>query len=275
MAKSKKISTTTQINVVKKISATKGSFNQLPSNIVKVYPSSRRSDYYDRNSRLTSEQNLISVVNRLTGIDSFIVDGLEIDVDNQTLKSGSCNIHGYYFKITDSIDLKTLKGSPKDNQYLFFTISTAITKANSSDVSVTYEELDVADSDWIKDANLASPTTYLDNSNNTFLGLGLEINDNTTPTIDNEGDPVTSHIYRLPIAEYMDGKWQSIMSDDTRHIKDMGWNKLKYRASDIKVEATKDIVTTKSDIYNTEYANPQDLVTWLENNFVIDDGEIN
>lgn len=71
------------------------------SNNIKVFPSSRRSDDIDRNARLTTEQNLTSLISRLSGIKSYIINGLQISVVNDkiAINPGSCSINGYYFNI--------------------------------------------------------------------------------------------------------------------------------------------------------------------------------
>ena len=43
------------------------------SDKIRVFPSSKRDDAYDRNARLNTEHNLISLVNRLTGSKSFVI----------------------------------------------------------------------------------------------------------------------------------------------------------------------------------------------------------
>jgi len=72
---------------------------------IQVFPTSRRDDMYDRNARLNTEQNLVSIINRLTSQSAFIIDGLDVAVsgNNLTISEGSCNIHGYLFKITHNI----------------------------------------------------------------------------------------------------------------------------------------------------------------------------
>ena len=54
--------------------STAGTFN---SNELKIFPTSKRNDRIDRNARLTSEQNLVSMLNRLTDQKSFVIDGLK------------------------------------------------------------------------------------------------------------------------------------------------------------------------------------------------------
>ena len=79
--------------------------NEVKSNKIKVFPTTKRSDEADRNARLTSEQNLISIVNRLTGLKSFIIHMPSISSGNNsiTIPTGSeFNIGGYYFKFIDN-----------------------------------------------------------------------------------------------------------------------------------------------------------------------------
>ena len=80
--------------------------NYYHSNNIKVFPSNRRSDIFDRQARLTTEQNLINIVNRLTGNKSFVIEGLEVQ-DNK-INIGKCNINGYYFELNSQININNL-----------------------------------------------------------------------------------------------------------------------------------------------------------------------
>ena len=92
---------------------------------IKVYPSAKREDGCDRNAKLTTEQNLVNIINRLTSLDAFIINGLDITDNTKnnsgiTISSGSCNIHGYYFNITENINIE--KNALDENQYVYFGI---------------------------------------------------------------------------------------------------------------------------------------------------------
>jgi hypothetical protein len=79
------------------------------SNKIKVFPCQRRDNNYDRASLLNTEFNLTNMINRLTDVKSFIINGLTLD--NFILKNGECNIGGYYFNISNDIENIELEGS--------------------------------------------------------------------------------------------------------------------------------------------------------------------
>ena len=102
----------------------------IESGNIKVFPSVRRSDESDLDARLPSEYNLTNIVNRLTNTDSFIVEGLTIvkNLDGAIqLTSGSCNIHGYYFEIKNSIILNDIGNHDK----VYLKIETETSAVNS------------------------------------------------------------------------------------------------------------------------------------------------
>ncbi|WP_300924695.1 hypothetical protein [uncultured Clostridium sp.] len=128
----------------------------IPSSDIKIYPSSKRSDYYDRNARLSSEHNLVNVVNRLTSIQAFIIEGLNIELgedDKRYIRPGSCNIHGYYFNILNSIDLSIFNS--EYNNYLYFGITLKTTTVNGADgkALMFYNELVASDFNFINSNN--------------------------------------------------------------------------------------------------------------------------
>lgn len=91
------------------------------SSDVTVYPTSSRDDKIDPKARFNTEKNLTSFVNRLTGIKSFIVEGI-IDSSNTsddniltsgTLKIGTLNIGGYIFYLNSVTSLPSASSSDK------------------------------------------------------------------------------------------------------------------------------------------------------------------
>lgn len=78
----------------------------IESDKVKVYPTSSRDDTIDPTARFNTEKNLISLVNRLTGVKSFVVSGITtslIKADgtlNNTTSEGVININGYLFELS-------------------------------------------------------------------------------------------------------------------------------------------------------------------------------
>lgn len=85
----------------------------IKSDKVKVYPTSSRDDSKDPTARFNTEKNLISLVNRLTGVKSFVVSGITtglIKTDgtlNTKTSEGVININGYLFEL-GALDIPTL-----------------------------------------------------------------------------------------------------------------------------------------------------------------------
>lgn len=220
----------------------------ISSNNIQVFPTSNRNDAYDRNARLTTEQNLTSIINRLTGTNSFVINGLDI-IDNFITK-GSCNINGYLFDILDNIDISSIT----KNGYIYFKISI---KRTYLDNNIYFDELYSLDKD-------NTTVLDLDNGNPKFLGLDIIQSNNGNLITDSSEDLPDIINYYLKIAEYNNG-WKNIYTDD--NLKSIRFNTLKYKATDINISAQKQ--------YNgTKYNNSQDLRTFLEYNYIIDDGEI-
>ena len=96
------------------------------SNKIKVFPTTKRSDEADRNARLMSEQNLISIVNRLTGLKSFIIHmpSISSGTNSITIPTDSeFNIGGYYFKFIDNKTI-TIDGNTKEIGLQISTVTT-------------------------------------------------------------------------------------------------------------------------------------------------------
>lgn len=180
------------------------------SSDIRIFPSSRRSDYFDRNARLNTEQNFVSIVNRLTSRDCFVIDGLTINAAGTHLLAGNCNMHGYLFKIQQEKALpKDILASGNESKYLCLVIKTAVETTVTADAgNVTHEELVVLDS-----KNMQSLTENFSfdelNTDGVFKGLGFALRDKTATDLmhelDNSGT-MAMHFWYLPIAEVVDGK---------------------------------------------------------------------
>lgn len=237
------------------------------SYLVSVYPSSKRNDTYDRNARLNSEQNLISTVNRLTNVDAFVIDGLNIFNDssegNYYLTSGSCNIHGYYFTISGEENGSVVLNSQKainitnltqdEGAVIYFEIRTKQVDALSNKVKISFTELEGTDElvggkPQYKGLDIISTK---DLSKYTELMYGEEVEDGVRR-------------YFLPIAERKNGEWIPATN-----------RTLKYKAEDIKVNF---VGESKAPIVGntmaTSYALETDLAHWLQANYIIDDGSL-
>lgn len=179
----------------------------IQSNNIKVFPTSKRDDAQDRNARLTSEQNLISIVNRLADKRSFIIgDGLK--VSGETITPGACNINGYWFNILNAVNISSLK-AVKD-QFLCFKIS--LTKSTLSN-PLMFEEIQNGDMD------------------NEYKGLEIVI-------VNSYSDSEETNEYYLPIAQYTGSSWQNVSEID---------NKIKYAASSLSIDLPKNTTNDLSD----------------------------
>lgn len=237
---------------------------KIESKSIKLFPAKSRSDYYDRNAKMMSEQNLVSIVNRLTDRPAFVIDGL--NVSENILNAGSCNIHGYLFNTT-SIDISTIKGS-STGDYLCFKMITA-------KVDNKREELLSIDSTILKATNNAKTKTTdngidifsdcLDVEDN-FNGLVLTVqsrhpnndatNDILYRPIKNEYTSMNTVTYTwyLPLAVWNGSSWQTIESVD--NTTGNRWNNLTLSASHILVEPK-----SNAEKVAQQYENPQDLLT--------------
>lgn len=209
----------------------------LDSSNVTVYPASNRGDAHDRYAKLNIEHNLINIINRLTGVDSFIVEGL--NVSGTSVTEGVCNIHGYLFKI-GSYTLPSVE----NNKFLCLKIRVDKTNVNT----FSLEQL----------SNVADGSQATDNSDTNFTGI-------CWCTYDQAGlDKVVAPYYVLPIAKGVSGKWKEIMMEDgvgnTRAFQQL---------------FTLDQILVTSNQAGNNYANKkQNLMNFLERNYIIDDGEI-
>lgn len=219
---------------------------------VKVYPTAFRNDAIDRNSRINSEYNITSLINRLTGRDSFVISGLEKIVNNE-IESGELNILGYYFNITSKISINDITASPKNNDIIRFKIHI---KPNTitTGTDITFNEL--AGSDTYQGID----ESKLDKSK--YEGLAIDLINSseynaTQPSINNDTDGTYGY---LPIFKYDGSTWNFIET-----------SKLTYNSSQICIvnqNLSDNGLSNTSDTFN------KSLEDWLEENFIIDDGEI-
>lgn len=208
------------------------------SSQIKVFPTTKRNDIYDRNARLPTEYNLTNIINRLTSRDSFIIDGLSI-LSNQ-LQVGSFNIHGYYFELKSPYNLSTF--NPSENQLLCLGLA-----LKESIVSgTTFIEIVTGDT------NQSSQVSDSDTSE--YQGLIIDVmsgvSENPYYAVNSEGNTT----YYLPIAKYISGAWQVIEN-----------NRLKYNSSDLAVNISEGLTQSNTGLQNLQY---------FLDNFIIDDGEI-
>lgn len=92
------------------------------SNNIKIFPCQRRNNNYDRAALLNTEFNLTNMINRLTDVKSFIINGLTLAKNNNsetfTLAEGKCNIGGYYFELSDDVSDIDLIGTSNGDKLI-------------------------------------------------------------------------------------------------------------------------------------------------------------
>lgn len=228
--------------------------NYLNSSSIKMYPSQGRGDYWDRQSKMTNEQNLISVVNRIVGKKSFIVDGLKISENGLTLESGVCNIAGYLFNLHTGISLPKPTNS---NSKLYLGIRVQKYKINDNGVYTQLERL----LPWTGDD--LDTSTDLTSS---FKGLKITDTVETVDSIEYE------NIY-LQIA-VADGttKWKSVMSDVTsidNTLTTRNTAEFNINTNDIRVDNSNSVSKVNSKTNDT-----LSLDWYLKNYYSIDDGDL-
>ena len=167
------------------------------SNNIVMFPSAKRNPTYDSTSRLTTEYNLVNLVNRLVCNDKlsygsgFVITN-KIDSTNKMLEF--C-IDGYYFRVEDYTQLVGLFSNPSS---IYAAISV------SSDLRV-FNELQPLD-------NQGNPLTTtaeypLDNSNGKFIGVNFLTS-----------APSTSGAMYLQILTKSSGTWEIPEGSKIRYV---------------------------------------------------------
>lgn len=245
----------------------------ISSSNIRMYPSSKRDDAFDRNARLTSEQNLISFSNRLTSKDSYILNGLNIGSDtsnNTAIKTGECVIHGYLFNITSDINIESILGDNNQNKYLCLQIVTqTIQIENPSYGQTEYEELIAYETNNPTDNILDSLDQQAQGSSSNFTGLIITTK-SSIETAEIEGN---YNYWYLIIAEWDDSNntwvtYQNVSNYNSDILYDI--NKTKILDKDIQVS-----IDIQNNYGGQDYNVAQNLSTWLQYNYAIDDGVIN
>lgn len=178
------------------------------SDKINVYPTSLRNLDVDYESRFNTEKNITSMVNRLSSIKSFVIDGI---IDNNplaqtpTIKSGIININGYIFYLDSELSLTK---SPTKDDYLAF----KITVKTNEEGAYKFTQLDGVDSNG---------------KEGTYSGLELDYFTNVTDTATEK---------YLPIAKYNGTSWEILNCT------------LKYDAKDLKVNFENDSKITDKEL---------------------------
>ena len=155
---------------------------KINSDNVKVYPTSSRNDSKDPTARFNTEKNLISLVNRLTGVKSFVVSGITTDLIktdgtlNTSTSEGVININGYLFELS-ALDIPTLENNDcvyfqvkilKDDEPAYNRLNggddgtnyTAISLLSGTDITTDETNLVIAkkvDGKWTLPKNIFTP----------------------------------------------------------------------------------------------------------------------
>lgn len=221
----------------------------ISSSDIKMYPTARRDDDFDRNARLNTEQNLVSIINRLTNIDSFVIQGLSIE--NGSLTAGSCNIHGYVFNILNDLSI-TVSGSSSNNM---LALQIRIKKQGDVEELIAFDTQDI-NSDGSLDVS------------QTFKGLQIAAIPKQTESITDGGNSTTIHT--LPIAYYDSDKgWVTITNKFGINTDN------NIRPNTLTIDASNIRISNKSNTLNSYATVDQDLINYLNLNLDIDDGEMN
>ena len=220
---------------------------------IKVYPTARRDDSLDRNARLNTEQNLTSIINRLTNIEAFVIKGLEV-TDN-ILRTGSCNIHGYVFNITKTQDLSDYKA--ERNKVLAFQIKTKL--LNDVEELINFDT-DASDLDSSSNANTSR-----------FKGLQLVAVNNTDPLVSTNTITNTT-TYTLPLAKAIQSGsnwiWKEVINSFGQGVDD------NIRPNMLTIDSSNIRISNPDNSFNTYATVDQDIASYLRFNLDIDDGEI-
>lgn len=218
---------------------------------LRVYPCSTRSDKNDLNAKLNSEQNIVSVVNRLTKTTSgFVVGKLRIKsfggVDKDlTFYPFEVNIFGYLFKILDKVTFTYSQWKDKTKIVAYIKTET-IESAGTS-----FEQLK---------PNIEFNGTINDYTGDEFKPLTIAaVDDDTYAEI-----LTTSGIKSLLLAEKVSG---------TEYWHTATFNNIPFRAQDIGISIS-DSDIEDYDIITSRYSAPQTLYDWIVSNYIIDDGDL-
>lgn len=142
----------------------------IASDKITVFPSTRRSAY--PHSRLMSEANVVSIVNRFLDTDGFVIT----DAFNASSGSFEFNLHGYYFNIDSSTLNTIINNLSGDNVYAHIEVVSVGTAPN------IFKEL------------------YGQDENNEFKGLVIDTSESYTAQ--NSGE-----VFTLKLFEKSDGNF--------------------------------------------------------------------
>lgn len=150
----------------------------IASNKIAVFPCGRRSDQNDPAARLTTEFNLVSIINRLVDNDSFVVPFKRNDGDVNSTTSPSTelifNIAGYLFKTTVGAVAEASGIGASDDTICAYIAVVNWPAGDSQMVKQYYQDLGAADN------NATLPDTL--DTNDGFIGVFFNKSSDQTPT---------------------------------------------------------------------------------------------
>ena len=220
------------------------------SDDVNVYPSSRRDKALYRQSRVSTEHNIVEQTNAAIS-SSYIMKGLELsESDGEiSITAGEGVIAGYHFSVLNDIDISSVWEEVENDGYICLALKTNTNLDNGELVS--FDDAVGIDSDSL------------------YHGLAV-LNVVALPTTLKVVDSVNGIItYLLPIAKKDLGAIDNLYADDDRAVSDpkrVRIYSMKYQARDVKISI--------NDVRNDYSSLPQSLETFLEKFYIIDDGEV-
>lgn len=233
------------------------------SNSIQVFPIGLRSQFYNYGGDMLSEKLIADISNNVVDSDkkNYIINGLEIGVDNTTipnkyyltLNSGVAIISGYRFEIEDEFTMPEIELTPSaQGDVVYYIYLSANIKSKtvhlrdaSNDISTQIFNLDGID------FNTNHDFSDIDISNFEYTGLSLIIEKR-----ERQGE------YLLSLGTITFTSSNEYLINNAKHYK--------FRLNNLA------ITTDKSDglVNQGVGIKKQSVGNWLNNSFIIDDGEI-
>lgn len=216
------------------------------SSELRIYPAANRNASYDYFANLNVEQNITMLSNNLTDYHSYIVSGLDLQVEDieensetkkyLTLTGGKCVVNGYNVEIKS---VENIKIQELDT---------------SSDYTYNvYLKLNCIESVVSQGNTMTQLVGYDDENTELYTGVDIIVVDAHTDLPDN--------ILSLGIVNHIGSLW---------YIQPLSKEK-KFSANNTYIELPFDSGLVGNS-NNTDFNGT--FINWLENNFIIDDGDI-
>lgn len=216
------------------------------SSELRIYPAANRNASYDYFANLNVEQNITMLSNNLTDYHSYVVNGLDLQVEDikensetkkyLTLTSGKCVINGY------NIEIKAVKN-----------IKIQELDTSSDYTYKVYLKLNCVESAVSQGNTMTQLVGYDDENTELYTGIDIIVADAHTDLPDN--------ILYLGIVTHTGSLW---------YIQLLSKEK-KFSANNTYIELPFDSGLVGNS-NNTDFKGT--FINWLENNFIIDDDDI-